>query len=181
MLNGLSQGHSWLRDASGSWNTICIRARIRRISSSGRLDKSTPSKSTRPEVGSYRFKTNRPMVDFPEPLSPANPKTSPRRIVKLTPSTAFTVGILPRFNRVARKPVWIGEMFTQVFYPYQVFTCSRNPDRCGFLVDGPLSSHDESPACQWSSQQLPFGKASKMPGGRRSLAQKQVPALSKYP
>ena len=98
-----------LSEAKGSWKMICMRERIRRISSVERLCRSIPSKTTCPEVGSYKRKTRRPIVDLPEPLSPANPNTSPRRMVKLTPSTALTVGMLPRLSSVARKPVWTGK------------------------------------------------------------------------
>src|SRR6516164_3424348 len=39
------------------------------------------------------------MVDLPQPDSPTREKVSPRRIVKLMPSTAFSVAGFPRFNR----------------------------------------------------------------------------------
>src|SRR5665213_1793388 len=38
----------------------------------------------------------RPIVVLPQPLSPTRPKVSPRRIVRSTPSTAFTSPILRR-------------------------------------------------------------------------------------
>ena len=39
--------------------------------------------------------TASPVVDLPQPLSPTSPSVSPRRSVKDTPSTAFTVADLP--------------------------------------------------------------------------------------
>src|SRR5262245_14517210 len=52
---------------------------------------SCPSNTMRPAVGVSMRSTASPVVDLPEPLSPTRPSVSPRRMVKETPSTAFTV------------------------------------------------------------------------------------------
>src|SRR5262245_35371827 len=52
---------------------------------------SCPSNTMRPAVGVSMRSTARPVVDLPEPLSPTRPSVSPRRMVKETPSTAFTL------------------------------------------------------------------------------------------
>src|SRR6266498_2735103 len=44
----------------------------------------------RPGVGIMR-RIECAVMDLPQPLSPTTPRTSPRRIVRLTPSTARTV------------------------------------------------------------------------------------------
>src|SRR5215468_587594 len=54
-------------------------------------------KRTRPDVGSTRRRTQRPVVVFPLPDSPTNPNVSPVSIEKLTSSTALT--IVPDRNR----------------------------------------------------------------------------------
>ena len=41
-----------LRDAYGSWKTICIRRRTSRMSASDRAVMSVPSNTIRPDVGS---------------------------------------------------------------------------------------------------------------------------------
>src|SRR4051812_48934451 len=51
---------------------------------------SWPSNRIRPSVGSSSRMSSRPVVDFPQPVSPTRPIVSPLRIEKLTPSTAFT-------------------------------------------------------------------------------------------
>src|SRR5213593_3000054 len=45
---------------------------------------------TLPSVGSIRRRMQRPVVVFPQPLSPTSPSTSPAWTSKLTPSTALT-------------------------------------------------------------------------------------------
>ena len=69
-----------------------------------------PSKITSPAVGSSRRTSIRPRVDFPQPLSPTSPNVSPARMVRSTPSTAFTLRTLFRNNppgsgKCRRKPV----------------------------------------------------------------------------
>ena len=49
---------------------------------------------TFPAVGSRRRRSRRPVVDLPEPLSPASPSTSPSAIERLTRSTACTALLL---------------------------------------------------------------------------------------
>src|SRR5690606_9068630 len=63
---------------------------------------SCPSKKIWPEVGSMSRSTTRPVVDLPQPLSPTNPSVSPRLMLKLTPSTAFT------------EPIWREKMMPRV-------------------------------------------------------------------
>ncbi len=50
---------------------------------------SRPSILMLPSVGSISRRTVRPTVDLPQPDSPTRPSVSPRRIEKLTPSTAI--------------------------------------------------------------------------------------------
>ena len=47
-------------------------------------------KRSEPEVGSRRRSISLPVVVFPQPDSPTRPTVSPRRMSKLTPSTAWT-------------------------------------------------------------------------------------------
>ena len=49
---------------------------------------------SRPTVGSISRSRSRPTVVLPQPDSPTSPSVSPRRIVKLTPSTAWTLAIV---------------------------------------------------------------------------------------
>src|SRR5215207_8656737 len=58
-------------DRSGEWKRIC-------------------PESMRPGAGIIR-RTECAVMDLPQPLSPTTPSTSPRRMVRLTPSTARTV------------------------------------------------------------------------------------------
>ena len=51
---------------------------------------SMPSNSIVPAVGSMSRSRSRPTVVLPQPDSPTRPSVSPRRISKLTPSTAWT-------------------------------------------------------------------------------------------
>ena len=80
-----------LRQASGFWNTICIRRRKGRMARSSSVVMSVPSMSTLPELGFSRPRIIRPMVDFPLGDGPASPKVSPGMMSKLTSSTATTV------------------------------------------------------------------------------------------
>ena len=57
----------------GSWKMICIRRRSGRSSRCERCVMSSPSKSTRPNVGSTRRSIRRPSVLLPQPLSPTRP------------------------------------------------------------------------------------------------------------
>src|SRR5689334_676189 len=72
-----------------------MRRRIPRISPSERVDRSRPSKITRPPVGGSRRRMQRPVVVLPQPDSPTRPSVSPRPISKLTPSTALTTAGRP--------------------------------------------------------------------------------------
>src|SRR5690348_7852358 len=78
------------RDAYGSWKITWMRRRIARSPRSSSAVRSTPSKRMRPLVGRSRCRMQRPVVVLPQPDSPTRPSVSPRRTVKLTPSTAFT-------------------------------------------------------------------------------------------
>src|SRR5579872_2596910 len=49
-----------------------------------------PLSLTLPAVGLINWRIARPVVDFPQPLSPTSPNVSPRRTNRSTPSTAFT-------------------------------------------------------------------------------------------
>ena len=64
----------------------------------------------RPSVGSISLKMSLPVVVFPLPLSPANPKTSPRLISKLIPSTARTYSFL-RKRMLSQKLFVTGKYF----------------------------------------------------------------------
>src|SRR5436853_283437 len=82
-----------LREVIGSWKTMAICApRTRRIASASLASRSSPSKSTRPAATRPGGGTSRMMDSevtlFPQPLSPTSPRTSPRPMAKLTPSTA---------------------------------------------------------------------------------------------
>ncbi len=48
-----------------------------------------PSKTIDPEVGSISLQAHRASVDFPQPDSPTNPRTSPGYSWRLTQSTAL--------------------------------------------------------------------------------------------
>ena len=80
-------------EENGSWKTIWTPRRYSRISRRPwpQTSISRPSrwKVTRPPLGRYRPPIILPVVVFPQPLSPTRPRVSPRRIVKLTPSTAL--------------------------------------------------------------------------------------------
>src|SRR5215469_1521847 len=80
-----------LSELNGSWNTICMSARLLRISPAGSFVSSTSFTFTLPAVGLINCKMARPVVDLPQPLSPTSPKVSPRRTNRSTPSTALTL------------------------------------------------------------------------------------------
>src|SRR6476661_4747056 len=67
---------------------------------------SLPPMRIEPAVGSISRSTVRPTVDLPHPDSPTSPSVSPLRIVKLTPSTAYTA---PPAR--CRKPLRTGKCF----------------------------------------------------------------------
>ena len=79
-----------LRELYGSWKITWIRRRTVRSAAGPRVVSSWPSKRTDPLVGRSSWRTQRPVVVLPQPDSPTRPSVSPRRIVKLTPSTART-------------------------------------------------------------------------------------------
>ena len=79
-----------LSEEIGSWKIICMRVRIRRISSPERVVRSVPSKTTLPVVACSSCMTARPVVDLPQPDSPTSPRVSPSRTSKLMPETAWT-------------------------------------------------------------------------------------------
>ena len=83
-------------DVIGSWKIMPIRfPRIARISLSGSLSRSLPSKITSPPamrpggLGMSRM-IDRLVTDLPEPDSPTMPSVSPRNTSNDTPSTALT-------------------------------------------------------------------------------------------
>jgi hypothetical protein len=71
---------------------------------------SSPSSLMLPAVGSMRRSAVRPTVDLPQPDSPTRPRVSPRRMEKLTPSTAKTFPALRR-----RKPLRVLKYFLSSF------------------------------------------------------------------
>src|SRR5574341_1722637 len=74
----------------GSWKMICISRRARFSAPEFMWATSCPSKSTCPRVGSTSRSTVRPNFVLPQPDSPTKPSVSPRRMKKLTSSTART-------------------------------------------------------------------------------------------
>src|SRR5690606_1266934 len=88
-----------LSAACGSWKTICSFRRNRRSFRSGSRPMSWPAYRIAPEVGRTRPSSARPSVVLPLPDSPTRPSTSPRRKVRLTPSTALTVAPAPPMSR----------------------------------------------------------------------------------
>jgi len=78
------------RLAYGSWKMICMRRRYGLSAAPVTLVMSSPSKWIVPDVGSMRRRMSRPTVVLPQPDSPTSPRVSPRRMSKLTPSTACT-------------------------------------------------------------------------------------------
>ena len=93
----------------GSWKITCIRRRTFLSSFSLKAVISCPSKMIWPLVGFSSWRMQRPVVVLPQPDSPTRPSVSPRRIEKLTPSTALTTaGLPPR-----RPPPPIGKCLTR--------------------------------------------------------------------
>src|SRR3989441_7723761 len=84
--------------------------RSRRSSSLVSLKMFRPSKYASPLVGSISRRITRPSVVFPQPDSPTSPRVSPRRIVRDTPSTAFTA---PTW-RWMMNPFVIGKCLTRL-------------------------------------------------------------------
>ena len=73
---------------------------------------SLPSPSRiRPPVASISLTSILPVVVFPHPDSPTNPRLSPRSMLKLTPSTAWTKSVAAR-----NSPREMGELPLQVLY-----------------------------------------------------------------
>ena len=79
-----------LSEAKGSWKIIWMSLRIGRKRDSGMAAMSWPLNSSWPPLMPTSFSRHLPMVDLPEPDSPTMPSVSPRRTLKLTPSTACT-------------------------------------------------------------------------------------------
>ena len=71
---------------------MCLRAW--RSLSRPSANTSRPSKTTRPSVGGCSRRMVFTSVDLPQPDSPTMPSTSPWRMSRLTPSTAFTDRLL---------------------------------------------------------------------------------------
>ena len=67
--------------------------------------RSCPSKTILPDVGFSRFTSILPTVVLPQPDSPTRPNASPRRIWKLTSSTACTceVALPKKFVSAAKR------------------------------------------------------------------------------
>src|SRR5581483_5488694 len=83
------------RLAYGSWKTSCIRRRKRRSCSPPMFVMSSSSKTILPAARGTLRSTARPVVVLPDPDSPTSPSVSPRRIEKVTSSTARIVVRLP--------------------------------------------------------------------------------------
>ena len=84
---------------SGSWKTICMRARSARQAGVPGAGIGRPSKATVPASGTSMPSTMRPVVDFPQPDSPTSPKVRPRSNVSETPATAVTSTLRPNNPR----------------------------------------------------------------------------------
>ena len=81
----------------GSWKTIWKRRRWRlQAQIARRASRSTPSRRIEPSRGSMMRTIARPTVVLPNPDSPTSPSVSPRLIVRLTPSTAWTQPVVRR-------------------------------------------------------------------------------------
>ena len=98
------------RLAYGSWKMICIRRRYGFSAAPLSAVSSSPSNRIEPAVGSMRRRISRPTVVLPQPDSPTSPSVSPRRISKLTPSTAWTIPIVrcripPRMGKCLTRSV----------------------------------------------------------------------------
>ena len=84
---------------------ICIRRRYGLSAAPLSAVMSSPSKRIVPAVGSMRRRSRRPTVVLPQPDSPTRPSVSPRRISKLTPSTAWTMADRPLQDAAADREV----------------------------------------------------------------------------
>ena len=70
---------------------------------------SSPSKRTRPAVGSIRRSSSRPVVDLPQPDSPTRPSVSPAPIAKIDAvDGAHAPRPLPERSRRGRRRPWSG-------------------------------------------------------------------------
>ena len=72
-------------DPKGSWKTMGMRPRTRRLT---RLPCFSPSKTMVPELGGYRPANTRAMVDLPDPDSPTRATISLGATSKVTSSLA---------------------------------------------------------------------------------------------
>src|SRR5512137_693456 len=104
LSNGSSMTRSTVRrglsEPNGSWKTICMWRRRRRIRSGARARMFSPWNQTSPEVGSMRRKMLNPVVVLPQPDSPTSPRVSFSPRLKETSSTACTTAALrPRNPR----------------------------------------------------------------------------------
>src|SRR6478752_2438347 len=79
-----------LSDEIGSWKIICMRVRASRMSLPANWVSCLPSNRIEPLVGRGSCMIARPVVLFPQPLSPTSPSVSPRSTSKLIPVTALT-------------------------------------------------------------------------------------------
>ena len=120
-----------LSEPNGSWNTIWMFLRSRRISSFLSFVKSLPSNRISPLFGSVSRMTILPTVVFPQPLSPTRPNVSPAPIKKLTPSTAH-MAHRPLQHALCNGKVFFQMLhFKQGFHPYTsrappaAFFCAR--------------------------------------------------------
>ena len=93
-----------LREANGSWNTICMwrrnsRSCLRSAAMTSIRSELPPSNrrrsTTSPEVGSIRRRMLRAVVDLPHPDSPTRPRVLPDRMSKDRPATAETSPFSP--------------------------------------------------------------------------------------
>src|SRR3989442_2000998 len=113
VVNTVNRG---FRDSYGSWKIIWTFRRNSFSSGPFRVAMSVPRNSMWPDVGVSSRTRSRPVVVFPQPLSPTTPRISPCRMSKLTPSTAWTYCSGP--NRDPRKPDLIGNIFTRFWTRY---------------------------------------------------------------
>src|SRR5690349_17471253 len=67
----------------------------------------------------------RPVVDLPQPDSPTSPNVSPRRMVKLTSSTALTVS-LPAPNKARPAGKYFFRLLTSTRLPLSLCIPSEN-------------------------------------------------------
>ena len=77
-----------LSDANGSWNTTCMRWRIRRSVSRGALSMRSSPRWISPSAIGCSASSAMPRVVLPEPDSPTIPSVSPRRSFSVAALTA---------------------------------------------------------------------------------------------